>query len=222
MKRILDIQTPISFDIDEFADRLKRLDDFDAVIIEECGGLSATAIANKIIEDTGKEVFLKIACRDRNRIALRSQLLTAASTGLMNLVLIDGTHPIHTPFPDAKPVYDLDALGLLRMIRGEPPGFGDGAGPLLSSLSWQIGVTVGGNTSADIARVKSFLATGIDLLFVSSVKSVSLLRNLTDKPIVLSVIEEEGRNLLELIHVAESAGADGVSVIVQACSMESV
>jgi hypothetical protein len=163
-----------------------------------------------------------ISCRDHNRIALHSHLLTCAAVGLLNLVLVDGTHPIQTPFPDAKPVYDLDALGLLCLIRGKGLNSNVESRSLLSSFSWRIGVHVGGNTSADLARANAFLAIGIDLLFVSSVESISSLRKLTDKPIFLSVGEEERTELEEIMRQAESAGAQGVNVIARAGSMESV
>jgi len=221
MKRILDIQTPVSLDIAEFVDEVAKRDDFDAVMVEERGGASALMVAKKIREAAAKEVYLKIACCDRNRIALRSELVTAASTGLLNLVLVDGVHPIHTPFPDAKPVFDLDALGLLRLLRGESPGLDADITSLLSSLSWRIGVAVGGITTADIVRAKSFLATGIDLLFVPTVTGVSALKKLTDVPIILMVSEEDGRDLAELVREAESAGAEGVSVTARMCRVES-
>jgi 5,10-methylenetetrahydrofolate reductase len=222
MKKILDIRTPLSFDIDEFVEGLRGLDGFDAVMIEECGGLSVTAVAKKILENSDKPIFLKIACGNRNRIALHSQLATAAANGLMNLVLVDGIHPAHTPFPDAKPVYDLDALGLLRMIRGNFPGFDVGAGPLLSSLSWRIGINIGGSTSADIARAKRFIEAGADLFFTSSPNNVPRLRSLTDKPIFVSIIERGNLDLPELLREAESAGADGINLIAETFDLESV
>lgn len=214
MRKILEIQTPATIDLDEFISGLTRFEDFDTVVIGESGGISAAAVAERVRQDCDKEIFLKIACRDRNRIALHSQLVTAAASGLLNLVLADGAHPIRTPFPDAKPVYELDALGLLRMIKRQAPGFGDGS--LLSSMSWRIGVCVGGCTPADLARAKKFLEAEADLFFAHSLESVPRLRQLTDKPIFLSVAEEAGADFQETVNKAESAGADGINLIVEA------
>jgi 5,10-methylenetetrahydrofolate reductase len=222
MKRILDIRTPLSFDIDKFVEDLNSLDDFDAVLVEERGGLSAVAVARKLMAKCDKEIFLKISCCDRNRIALHSQLATAAADGLLNLVLVDGKHPTHTPFPNAKAVYDLDALGLLRMIRADASEAGVGAGPPLSSLPWRIGVGIGGATRADMIRARKFLGAGADFFLVSSPNNIPLLRDLTDKPIFLSIVEEENLNLHQLLREAESAGADGVSLMAETLKLKSV
>lgn len=215
MKTMLEIQTPLLLDVEEFVDSLVRLGDFDSVVFEECGGYSAIAAAKALKRLCDKEVFVKIGCRDRNRIALHSQLLTAAASGILNVVLVDGPHPTQTPFPAAKPVYELDSLSLLRMIKKDQPAFGTESDSRLASLEWMIGVGVGGSTSADMARAEKFLAAGADLFFLSSVESVSKFRGLTDKPLYLSVREEQMEDVSNILQEARSAGADGVNLIVK-------
>jgi len=55
-----------------------------------------------------------VTCRDRNRIALQSLLLGAAAQGVSNLLLLRGDDPSAGDQPDAKPVFDLDPVGLLN------------------------------------------------------------------------------------------------------------
>ena len=69
-----------------------------------------------------------MTCRDRNRIALPSDLLGAMALGIQNLLLLSGDDPKAGDQPDAKPVFDLDGRGLLAVanrMRTEhklPPG----------------------------------------------------------------------------------------------------
>jgi len=70
----------------------------------------------------GLEPIMQMTCRDRNRIALQSDLLGAASAGLRNLVFMTGDHPKFGDHPGAKPVFDLDSVTMLwtaRMMRDE-------------------------------------------------------------------------------------------------------
>lgn len=216
MKKILEIRTPYSLDIDAFVDGLGRLDEFDALVIEENGGVDALVVAERVRQRCGKEIFLRITCRDRNRIGLHSQLTTAAAGGFTNLVLADGAHPLRTSFPDAKPVYELDALSLLRMLKRQSPPFGADANSALSSVAWQIAVCVGGSTSADIGRARGFVEAGADMFFVSSPEAIPRMRELTDKPIFLSIADGGEKKLGELVEEIESAGADGINLILEA------
>ena len=70
----------------------------------------------------GIEPILQLTCRDRNRIALQSDLMGAAALGMRNLLLLRGDDPKAGDQPDAKPVFDLDSRALAetaRMIRDE-------------------------------------------------------------------------------------------------------
>ena len=65
----------------------------------------------------GMEPVMQLTCRDRNRIALQSDLLGAAAMGIPNLLLMTGDHPKFGDHPDAKPVFDLDSIQLLAAAR---------------------------------------------------------------------------------------------------------
>jgi methylenetetrahydrofolate reductase (NADPH) len=65
----------------------------------------------------GVEPVMQIQCRDRNRIALQSDLLGAASLGIPNVLLLTGDHPRFGDHPDAKPVFDLDSIQLIWTAR---------------------------------------------------------------------------------------------------------
>ena len=92
----------------------------DAVNITDSAGarptLSAVMSAAMLIE-AGIEPILQFTCRDRNRIALQSDLMSAAASGVRNLLVLRGDDPSAGDQPDAKPVFDLDPRQLLETAR---------------------------------------------------------------------------------------------------------
>jgi 5,10-methylenetetrahydrofolate reductase len=74
--------------------------------------------ANTQLQQAGTETILQLTCRDRNRMALQSDLLGAAAFGIENLLLLSGDHSKFGDHPDARPVFDLDSVQLLEMTAG--------------------------------------------------------------------------------------------------------
>jgi methylenetetrahydrofolate reductase (NADPH) len=89
--------------------------------------LSSIAAARFLI-DAGIEPILQMTCRDRNRIALQSDLIGAVALGVRNVLVLTGDDPKLGDQPEAKPVFDLDSRALIetadRMRREHklPPG----------------------------------------------------------------------------------------------------
>ena len=95
----------------------------------------------KVLQDQGLTSIFQLTCRDRNRIALQSDVLSAALLGIENLLLLTGDHTTLGDNPQAKPVFDLDSVSLIHMVKkleqgedlagnpleGEPPSFAKGA-----------------------------------------------------------------------------------------------
>ncbi len=73
--------------------------------------LESTVAAGVLLQN-GIEPILQLTCRDRNRIALQSQLLGAAALGIKNLLLLRGDDPTKGDQPEAKAVFDLDSASL--------------------------------------------------------------------------------------------------------------
>ena len=65
----------------------------------------------------GLEPVMQMTCRDRNRIALQSDLLGASALGIRNVLAMTGDHPKFGDHPEAKPVFDLDSIQLLWALR---------------------------------------------------------------------------------------------------------
>lgn len=79
--------------------------------------------AGKLLLDEDHEVIMQLTCRDRNRLALQSDLLGAAAMGIRNVCVMSGDHTTKGDHPGAKPVYDLDSIQLLAMIRNMEKGY---------------------------------------------------------------------------------------------------
>jgi methylenetetrahydrofolate reductase (NADPH) len=65
----------------------------------------------------GVEPVMQLTCRDRNRIGLQSDLISAATLGIPNILLLTGDHPHFGDHPDAKAVFDLDGVQLVWTAR---------------------------------------------------------------------------------------------------------
>ncbi len=77
--------------------------------------LCALVLAGEL-KRRGIEPVLQMTCRDRNRVALQSDLLGAAALGIENLLILSGDHSKFGDHPDARPVFDLDAVQLLDVV----------------------------------------------------------------------------------------------------------
>ena len=75
--------------------------------------IGSMAVCAKLVERRLEPVF-QLTCRDRNRLALQSDLLSAWVLGIRNVLCLTGDHPSLGDHPEAKAVYDLDSVQLLK------------------------------------------------------------------------------------------------------------
>ncbi len=87
--------------------------------------------ACSVMRREGYETIMHLTCRDRNRLALQSELLGASAMGIRNVLVMSGDHPVKGDHEGAKPVYDLDSVQLLGLIQKLNRGF-DFSGNLLA------------------------------------------------------------------------------------------
>ncbi len=116
-----EVTPPVSTDRDDLLAKAAPLKGLaDAVNITDGAGArphlgSVTAAA--MLVEAGIEPILQLTCRDRNRIALQSDLMSAAACGIRNLLVLRGDDPSAGDQPEAKPVFDLDPRQLLETAR---------------------------------------------------------------------------------------------------------
>jgi methylenetetrahydrofolate reductase (NADPH) len=78
---------------------------------------------SKVLLDAGHEVIMQLTCRDRNRLALQSDLLGAYAMGVRNICVMTGDYTTKGDHPKAKPVYDMDSVQLLAMVQKMKQGY---------------------------------------------------------------------------------------------------
>jgi methylenetetrahydrofolate reductase (NADPH) len=77
----------------------------------------SSVAASVISQMEGLEANMQMVCRDRNRIAMQSDILGAAALGLKNLLILSGDHQSFGDHPEAKNVYDLDSVNLIKVLK---------------------------------------------------------------------------------------------------------
>jgi len=140
-----EVAPPKGFHLDHLLHEAEEyLKDVTAVNVTDCqsSNMRMGSLATcKALKDCGLNSIFQLTCRDRNRLALQGDLLSAAYFGIENLLLLTGDHTRMGDTPQAKPVFDLDSVSLLHTVRqleqgldlggneleGEPPRFAKGA-----------------------------------------------------------------------------------------------
>jgi len=116
-----EVAPPVSCDAQDLLRKATPLRGLaDAVNLTDGAGarahMSALA-ASTILLGAGIEPILQITCRDKNRIALQSELMGAAALGIRNILVLTGDDPKAGDQPDTKPVFDVDSRTLLSTAR---------------------------------------------------------------------------------------------------------
>jgi len=94
------------------------------------------------VKERGGEPILQMTCRDRNRLALQADLLLAYSRGITNVLCLTGDCIDVGDHKEAKPVFDLDSVQMLKMIRTMESGVDMGGNNLKGAPKFCIGASV--------------------------------------------------------------------------------
>jgi len=100
-----------------------------------------------LLMDRGITPIFQMTCRDRNRLALQSDLLSANVLGIENILLLTGDYPSMGDHPEAKPVFDLGSVELLRAAKALQEGKDMKGNPLKGAPKFCVGAVV--NPGAD-------------------------------------------------------------------------
>ncbi|MGL5750003.1 MAG: methylenetetrahydrofolate reductase [Paraclostridium sp.] len=96
----------------------------------------------KLLKDEGLEPVLQVTGRDRNRIAIQGELLSAGVFGINNMLALTGDHTIVGDHPQAKPVFDLDCVGILDIAQTLSQGKDMVGNELKGSPDFYLGASV--------------------------------------------------------------------------------
>lgn len=125
----------------------------------------------------GLEPIMQVTCRDRNRIALQSDILGAASVGVKNMLFLTGDHQLFGNHPDARGVYDIDSIQLVQIVKNmrDSGVFQNGDEILAGNPDVFIGAAA--NPFADpfelrVDRLEKKIDAGVDFIQTQSVFNV--------------------------------------------------
>lgn len=119
---MVEIVPPKGFDCSKELEGAAELHKFgvDAINVPDSprasARMSALSLCVQIQQQVGIETVLHYTCRDRNVLSIQSDLLGAASIGLKNILCLTGDPPKMGNYPDATAVFDVDAIGLVKIV----------------------------------------------------------------------------------------------------------
>ncbi len=162
---LAEMNTPKGVDISQLITNARRIKGrVDAVVVPDMdnGVMRMSALAGGVLmQQQGIEAVIHLYCRDRNRMALQGDILAAHVLGLQNLVVVNSEPMANGDHRDAKPVNDLDELGLVKAIDALQKGVDLAGFDLEGAPSFITGCTIGSFADAkemsaelDLARKK--------------------------------------------------------------------
>lgn len=140
--------------------------------------MSNLALCILIQQQVGIETVLHFSCRDRNVLSMQSDLLGSFSTGIRNLICITGDPPKMGSYPDATAVFDVDAIGLVNIVRNLNCGLDIGGNPIGTGTGFVIGVGANPglvNIDEEIRRFEYKVEAGADYAVTQPVFDIGLL-----------------------------------------------
>jgi methylenetetrahydrofolate reductase (NADH) len=143
---LAEMNTPKGVDTSQLVSQARRLKGrVDAVTVPDMdnGIMRMSALAGGVLlNQQGIESIIHVYCRDRNRMALQGDILAAHALGIGNLIVVCGEDIVNGDHHDAKPIDDLDEVGLLNAIHSLEEGTDLGGSELAGAPSFTVGCTM--------------------------------------------------------------------------------
>jgi homocysteine S-methyltransferase len=170
--------------------------------------MSNLALAVRMLQE-GVEPLLHVCCRDRNTLGLVSHVMGAHELGIRNLVIITGDPPNMGDFPNCSAVYDMDSIGLLRMVRGLNLGRDPGGKPLDGAT--QFLMTTGAEPAAmnyprELERLRKKIEAGAEMVLTQPVYDPAVLERFLDDiaplnvPVMVGLLPLASHRNAEFLH----------------------
>ena len=176
-----EIGPPKGVDLKEILDDAEliktRVDAINVTDLQSSVMRAGSLAACHLLKDRGIEPIFQITCRDRNRLALQSDLLSASILGIENILVLTGDYPTLGDHPEAKPVFDLGSVQLLEVVRGLQEGRDMKGNALKGSPRFCVGAVV--NPGADplepeIIKMEQKIASGAQFFQTQAVYDIEL------------------------------------------------
>lgn len=182
-----EIGPPKGTDVKEMLDDAQAMKDrIDAVNVTDLQSsvmrVGSLAVS-RLLKERGIEPVYQLTCRDRNRLALQSDLLSASILGIENVLLLTGDYPTLGDHPESKPVFDLDSVELIQAARMLESGKDMKGNALKGIPKFCIGAVV--NPGADplepeIIKMEKKASSGAQFFQTQAVYDIELFKRFLD------------------------------------------
>ena len=146
--------------------------------------MGAQSLCIQIQQHIGIETVLHYTCRDRNILSIQSDLLGASSIGLHNILCLTGDPPKLGNYPDATAVFDVDAIGLVNIVRRLNHGLDIGANSIGASTNFTIAVAANPGVpdiENELRRFKYKVEAGAEYAITQPVFDLRLLERFLER-----------------------------------------
>ena len=171
--------------------------------------MSSIAISYLVQKETGIEAVTHLTTRDRNMIGLQAELLGAHALDLRNVLVITGDPAKIGDLPQAQSVFDIDSVGLVRIVKGLNNGRDSMGNPIGQSTSFLIGCAA--NPSAErfdyeIDKLARKVESGADVIFTQPIYEIGTFTRFLKAveplkvPVVIGILPLRGHKHAEFLH----------------------
>jgi methylenetetrahydrofolate reductase (NADH) len=170
-----------------------------------------------LLKERGIEPIFQMTCRDRNRLALQADLLSASVLGIRNVLALTGDYASLGDHPQAKPVFDLDSVSLLGVVKKMQGGIDMAGNTLQGAPKFFVGAVVnpGGNPpEAQIIKMEKKMKAGASFFQTQGVYDIPAFENFMKKVTPLKVPVLAGIILLKSAGMARFMNKNVAGVFV--------
>ena len=171
--------------------------------------MSNLALGLELRRELEAEVLIHVCCRDRNLLGLQASILGMHTLGIRNLVVITGDPPKVGDYPDATAVYDVDSIGLLRIIDGYNRGIDPAGKPMGAQTSFVLATGVepaAADFEREMVRLRQKVEAGANLIMTQPIYEPAHLDRFLDAsadldvPVLVGILPLATYRNAEFIH----------------------
>jgi len=171
--------------------------------------MSCVSLAYLIKEKIEIETILHLTCRDRNLMGLQSDLLGVHALDIHNILAVTGDPPVLGDYPQATAVYDVDSIGLVKIVNKLNQGTDWAGNSIGSPTFFCVGVAVNPNADdlkREIGRFERKVEAGADFAFTQPLYDLKILEQFLEKiphariPLFLGILPLRSYKHAEFMH----------------------
>jgi len=212
---IVELDSPKTLSMDKFLAGAKALKDAGAAAVTLADNslailrVSNFAAAIRVREEVGLTSLIHLACRDRNLLGLQSEIMGLGTLGFRHVLALTGDPAKVGDHPGATSVYDLNSVGLIKLLAGMNRGVNAVGRPLNGQTKFIIGCAFNPNAlnfDSQVKKLESKLAAGAQYVMTQPVFDLELAKTTVTKlkplgvPVFLGVMPLLSSRNAEFLH----------------------